>query len=322
MVNDRVHLPEEVDAEAASWLARLNSPYRTNETDGAFKAWLSADAAHRAAFERATDIWELLPGIPSASVRASKAIDAGRDDPRRSRRFAMAAGIIAMISIAGGYGWSSRAPAYETAIGGQQVVALADGTRLSLNTDTKVTVSFSEDGRIVQLDRGEAMFEVAKDPRRPFIVRAGKEEVRALGTSFVVRRDGEKLSVTLLEGRVEVRGVVRNAPPLKAVLEPGQRLMVTQAAGAALDRPSIEEVTAWRRGEIVLDDATLIEAAEELNRYGADHLVVADPSLASLRVSGVFATNDVAEAANAIAALHGLRVERAGRDVRLTRGNS
>ncbi len=83
---------------------------------------------------------------------------------------------------------------------------------------------------------------------------------------------------------------------------------------------STEAVDAWRRGEVVFDDISLIQAAEELNRYSADHLVVADPSLASLRISGVFSTKDPAEVAEAIAALHGLRVDRDGRNIRFTRG--
>jgi transmembrane sensor len=169
----------------------------------------------------------------------------------------------------------------------------------------------------VVLKQGEALFEVSHDAARPFVVEACKQFIRALGTKFVVRRDGDETRVTLLEGKVEVTGpmAARKAP--LAVLTPGQRVTVTANAGAALDTPSLEAVTAWRRGEVVFEDSSLIEAAEELNRYSDRRLIIADPAVATMRISGVFSTNDVGEVAKAIAELHGLKVEADGRDYKL-----
>ncbi len=315
-MSDRTRSPAEIDAEAAAWLARLHGPYRSRDTDAALKAWLKADAAHEQAFERATEIWDLIPGADLREVPAPA-------PHYRSRRgvLAMAAGGLALIAIGGGYTLLSRPPVHETPVGGQQVVMLDDGTRVSLNTDSRISILYSEAERRVRLDRGEAMFEVMRNRARPFIVMAGDEQVRALGTTFIVRHDrGGRMAVTLIEGRVEVSGRTRAGPTRIAVLIPGERVTVTPSAGAALDRPSIEAVSAWRRGEVVFEDTSLIEAAEELNRYSGDRLVVADPSLASLRISGVFSTNDIGEAAEAIAALHRIRVRRDGADIRLTRG--
>jgi transmembrane sensor len=101
------------------------------------------------------------------------------------------------------------------------------------------------------------------------------------------------------------------------VLQPGQRLTVTADAGAALDTPSLDAAVAWRRGEIVFDNSTLIDAAEELNRYSDTHLVIADPQIASLRVSGIFSTKDVPEVAKAFATLYRLKVEQDGKDYKL-----
>jgi transmembrane sensor len=311
MVKGSIRLSSDIDAEAAAWLARLHGPYRSADTDAALRAWLKADATHQDAFERATEIWEMIPGTapPSGPVPAP---------PRRDRRPVLAAAfaIILVLLIGGGAWLSQRPPVHETPVGGQQVVMLADGTRVSLNTDSRIALYYSEGERRVRLDRGEALFEVAHNPARPFIVEAGSEQVRALGTTFIVRRDGaQKLAVTLLEGRVRVSDPVR-----AAVLAPGERLTVTSSAGAALDRPSIDTVAAWRRGEVVFEDTTLIEAVAELNRYSETRLTIVDPSLATLRISGVFSTGDIGEVAQAIAALHHLRAARNGDTIRLTRG--
>jgi transmembrane sensor len=305
-----------VEAEAAAWLARLHGPYRSADTDAALKAWLKADPAHEEAFGRATEIWDLLPGI---DVAPEPVVEIA---PRSHRVvFALAASLLLLISIGGGYTLLSRPPVHETAVGEQQVVMLDDGTRVSLNTNSRISILYSAGERRVRLDRGEAMFEVTHNPARPFIVQSGDEQVRALGTTFLVRRDGDaRMAVTLLEGRVEVSEPNQARTPRIAVLTPGQRVTVTPTAGAALDRPSIEAVTAWRRGEVVFEDTNLLEAAEELNRYNEEHLVIADPSLASLRISGVFSTGDLEEVARAIATLHHLRARRESGEIRLTQG--
>jgi transmembrane sensor len=313
MVSEKEQPGQKVDAEAAAWLARLNGPFRSARSEAGLRRWLERDPAHEAAFERATEIWEMIPGAAPEQVDVA---EVGAPPVSRRRMMAVAAGVAAMITVGGGYALLSRPPAYETAVGGQELVRLDDGSRVSLNTDSRIAIFYSEGERRVRLDRGEAMFEVAHAPERPFLVEAGNERIRALGTTFVVRRDAAgKTSVTLVEGRVEV---ARQAGAARiAVLSPGQRVTVSTSAGAALDRPPIELVTAWRRGEVVFEDASLIEVAEELNRYSPNRLVV-DPGVAGLRVSGVFSTSDPGEAARAIAALHRLRVEQAGEELRLS----
>ena len=315
MVRDTARSPAEVEAEAAAWLARLHGPHRSPDTDAALKEWLKADPSHEEAFGRATEVWELLPGIDAAPELVA-------EPARHPRRLviAIAASLLLLLSIGGGYTLLNRPPVHETAVGEQQVVMLDDGTRVSLNTDSRIAILYSQGERRVRLDRGEAMFEVTHNPARPFIVQSGDEQVRALGTTFIVRRDGDaRMAVTLIEGRVEVTEPNQARTPRIAVLTPGQRVTITATAGAALDRPSIEAVTAWRRGEVVFEDTTLLEAAEELNRYNAEHLVIADPSLASLRISGVFSTGDMEEVARAVAQLHHLRAHREGGEIRLTR---
>lgn len=310
-----------LQAEAASWLARLHSSAKSPNTESAFRAWLAESEAHQQAFERATEIWDMLPSVAGNYVSASRP-DRRRDiaAPRPSWRVAVAAAVGAVL-VLGPLWWETRPLAYETKVGEQQVVMLADHSRVALNTNSELEIRYSKAERRVVLDHGEALFEVSHDVARPFLVVSGDDIVRAVGTKFVVRRDSGETRVTLLEGKVQVFGpsAPRRAP--LAVLAPGQRLTVTPDAGAELDKPSsLDAVTAWRRGEIVFDNSSLIDAAEELNRYSDNHLVIADPAIASLRVSGVFSTKDVPEVAKAFASLYGLRVEQDGKNYKLKSG--
>lgn len=309
MVTDR-NQQAAIDAEAAVWIARLHSSARSSQTESAFRRWLTSGPAHAEAFERATAIWDM---IPEAAVALP--------DPEKRRAFpvwgatALAASIAVLVLIR--LTLIGHPLTYDTAVGEQRVVQLSDRSQIALNTDSEVSVRFSPTERRVVLEHGEALFDVEKDSSRPFLVQAGDEVVRAIGTKFIVRHNGSFTSVALIEGHVQVFGP--SAPQRKplAALSPGQRVTVSGDAGASLDAPSPDVILAWRRGEVLIENLTLLEAAQELNRYNHDHLIVADPSIASLRVSGVFSTNDVGRAAAAIAKLHHLRVERDGADYKL-----
>lgn len=303
-----------IQAEAASWLSRLHSSGKSASTDGAFRAWLDEREEHRSAFEHATEIWDMLPSVAGDHRAGSPAFQRRRWQP-----WAMAASLGALVA-AGSSWWAFRPPTYVTGVGEQQVVMLADNSRVALNTNSELEVKYSTVDRRVVLDHGEALFEVSHDAARPFFVLSGQDIVRAIGTKFVVRNEHGETRVTLLEGKVQVLGPSAASRAPIAVLHPGQRLTVTADAGAKLDRPPLDAVTAWRRGEIVFDNMTLIDAAEELNRYSDNHLVIADPRLASLRVSGVFSTKDVSEVAKAFAALYDLKVEKDGSDYKLKAG--
>jgi transmembrane sensor len=293
-----------IDAEAAAWLARLKGPQRTMETEAALQDWLRASEDHQAAFERATDLWDILPG--------AVAMGRGADLDRRPRRFlplAVAASLVAMIGAGFTSFYMGRGSVLVTHVGEQRSTTLADGSRIALNTDSRLTVHLARDVRRFSLDEGEALFDVAHDASRPFVVTVGNEEIKALGTAFVIRRDGDDVRVTLLRGRVEVTRQ-GSKPELLAVLQPGERLSAGPDDRPRIDHPALDVVTAWRRGEILFNDTPLSEAVAEVNRYSSVHIVIADPRLAKLSVSGVFTTDDVAEFAQAVAQLHGLHVKR------------
>jgi transmembrane sensor len=302
-------------AEAAAWLTELQDKGRTAASEAAFREWLEADPAHARAFARVTDVWDVLPGAVAFEDQTEYA-----PPRRRSWAYAMAASVALMLGI-GGYAAFDRNPVYETPRGQQRALALTDGSHIALNTDSMVEVDYSADERRVRLDRGEVLFNVAKNAKRPFIVEAGDEEIRAVGTSFVVRRDaGGKVSVTLLQGVVKVtrRAQATAAVQPPAVLQPGERLTMN-ATQIALDRPRLEAITAWRAGNVMFDDQPLSDAVVEFNRYGTTQIVLQDPRLGSLRISGIFDANAPQQFAELAASIHGLRVSHEGDRLELRR---
>ncbi|WP_070154215.1 FecR family protein [Sphingobium phenoxybenzoativorans] len=298
-----------IRAEAAAWLARLQD--RNEATDRALQAWLKEDEAHRTAFNNATEIWDLLPG--------AVAFDDAFEDQHSQfawRGWAIAATLLLMIlGMGGSYAWFTRPQIYETSIGEQREILLEDGTLVALNTDSAIAVRYRGRERRVSLERGEALFKVHKDAARPFVVSEEDREVRALGTTFMVRRDPQFLAVTLIEGKVVITREVNRQTQNVATLAPGQRLRMFQGAGAAIDQPPMDVIMAWQGGEVMFDDVTLLEAAGELNRYTTTERIIVMPTAASLRISGVFSIREPQAFAETIAALYGLHIQRQGSEI-------
>lgn len=233
--------------------------------------------------------------------------------------------------------WFSTGDHYTTAIGEQRIITLLDGTRLSLNSDTRIDVDLQKTQRHIILKRGEAYFEVTHDPSRPFIVTAGNRTVTALGTTFLVRYDPQITAVTLVEGKVTVAPAADANPPsprerrgaggealsagtAEAVtLSPGERLTFAPTGTASIDIPKPETTAAWRRGEVILDDTPLRAAATEMNRYERQHLVIDDPEVAKLPVSGIYKTGDTIGFAHAVATVYGLQITTSGEETHLHR---
>ena len=319
-------------AEAAAWIVRLHGPHRSPELEAGFRDWLAADPENGRQFERVTEVWDAGGTIPAAGVPRMVRWK-GAQSPHR---WALAAMFLLVLGL-GAWGldhfWLN--PGYATGLGEQRLVRLADGSRIALNSDTRIRVSCCDTERRVRLERGEAYFEVTRDIARPFVVDAGDRQVTALGTAFVVRHEATGTAVTLVEGKVAVSGpgsangesasaaggdVTRvasargrqgaNATGISAaiLLSPGQRLTFTSGAKPQLDEPRIEAVTAWRRGEVMLDRTTLADAVAEMNRYDERMVVIDDPGVAALRISGIYHAGDSEGFAETVARLYGLHV--------------
>lgn len=189
-----------------------------------------------------------------------------------------------------------------TGVGEQRILTLDDGTRISLNTATRLSIDYDRQARRVKLTSGEALFEVAKRPDWPFIVTAADRTITALGTAFVVRRNEGDLAVTLVEGKIAVDSVrpVAHTQPLK-IATPGQRVTYTSDASARVDHANVDSLTAWRRGQVVLQSIRLADAIAEMNRYSTVRLSLEDEAAGDVRISGVFRAGDSALFARAIA---------------------
>ena len=299
-------------AEAAAWMARLRGPQRTQEVERGFRRWLHASREHEQAFEALSERLEVVERLRTKTLPRHWCQPTAVQRPRWTQAVAAAALIAAVMLGALFY---PHLRAISTEVGEQRTLVLEDGSRIYLNTSSKVRVDYDERHRRIELSRGEALFEVAKDKKRPFVVVAGDRQVKALGTTFVVRQDANALAITLVEGQVEVASVLaenaeRETPTL---LTPGQRITLKSDAPPVLDVPAIEKVTAWRQGQVAFDDVTLAEAIHEMNRYSSVKLMVKEPKAGAVRVGGYFRMGDSASFARAVAQNYGFQViEREG----------
>lgn len=330
----------EIAAEASVWIARLHGPDRSSGMERECLQWQQRSAAHRLAFERCTETWQDVSRLTLGDAYASQsrpgpaAGTAARAAPFFPRaRWPVALAVAGVLSVGVLLAYVGlQLGVQSTGVGEQHMAMLEDGTRMSLNTSSRVRVSMNAERRSVSVEEGEALFEVAKDARRPFVVRAGDSEVVAVGTVFSVRLDAgrvgpdETLTVSLMEGAVTVKAADVPSHGLAPVqplsMHPGERVRLSkgadgsgQVAQARVDRPPMESVTAWRQGEAIFEDTPLAEAIAEMNRYHRTKIVLLGGSaLANLRVSGVYRTGDTGSFAHDVAALHRLSLrERNGR---------
>jgi transmembrane sensor len=312
----------ELRAEAATWIARLRDEQRDRDLEAQFHGWLDKSEEHRRAFARMSQVWEEAGNI---RMRARGAISAVRMERSRLNRWAasLAASLI-LVAVGAVYYW--RDGEFETGVGQEKTRLLRDGTRIVLNTDTRIEVNYDEHARRVRLIRGEAWFEVSKRPAWPFIVSVGDREIRALGTSFIVRHDEvQDLSVTLVDGRISVASIAQNdAVPSQApqFLAAGERLVVSRHQAPAMDRPELSRITAWEHGRVEFEETSLKDAAIEMNRYNTVRISVPDAGIAQLRIGGVFHAGDSDEFVRIVTAALGLRADQNGHDIVLSRSTT
>ncbi len=289
----QANVPER-PADAAGWVARMGSDQRTRDDEAALAAWLGDDPARREAFDGHAALWEAAGALASdPQARDILRQGGGRVAPISRRSilgFTGAAAAAAAVAVVAGPQIAEWRGLYRTKVGESRRVTLADGSELTLDTATRVKVRFSEGERRLTLETGQAHFRVAKDASRPFRVFVGDDEVRAIGTAFDVRKDGARARVTLEEGVVAVYRDAAASPPPEAILKPGQQAVLAPAAPVRVAAVDVRREQAWRFGRMVLDASPLGEAVDEINRYGGRTIVLADPAMAQMKVSGVFHT--------------------------------
>lgn len=319
---DEVGKDKRAAREAADWLARLNARAVSTEELGAFYEW-RRDPANAEAYARGEQAWHdarALGDDHDIAEAVREALERPRlQQGRHLTRRAMLAGGGAVAALAAGGAWwlVPRAGYYRTQVGEQLLVQLDDGSRMRLNTNSEARAVITDRRREVELVRGQALFEVAHDPGRPFRVRHGKLDVEALGTSFeVAMLDDVPVRILLIEGRIAVGEAARGWR--RELDYPGSVLSVDEDGLPRLSEEDIELATSWTTGRLAFRGTPLGAAVVEVNRYSRTQLRLDAPEHAGLEVDGIFETGDPDAFVAAVTAIYPLSATRRGELILLT----
>ena len=328
---------EEIDTLAAQWIARRDAGLSPTEA-AQFVRWREQDVRHAEALHRFESTWSALARPrqvgAAAGLRGKLDVLATRQRLRKFRGVGAAAiTALALLFFVGRKpenGEFSPSPTPSLVVQRPESRTLPDGSTVELKTDAKILVDFSGKHRRVQLVAGEALFAVAKDPARTFVVEAGGVEVRALGTAFAVQLRPTGIEVLVTEGRVAVNQSEPNASPaasgqtsaveprILAVVDAGSRVVVDSAPQASLPQvipivpEELVERLAWRATRVEFSGTPLSEVVVFLNRHHATRFVIEDESVARVQLSGNFRVDDAAVFTRMLEAGFGLKAEPRG----------
>lgn len=315
----RFETQTQIDNEAAVWTWRADSGELSAAERGELEAWLRQDVRHRRTFEELSRTWTALDSLSERARDEGKIATVVRPERRRflaalrpaTRYWQAAAAAVLVLGLAAVILTAHRPglQVMSTAVGQQRHVTLADGSRLTLNTNTLLAVKLTSQRRDIYLRRGEAHFDVVHDASRPFFVHAGDAVIRDVGTQFEVRLESDRdIDVLVDQGEVEVRGLAATAGPTTPrsgnrrgsddwvrALSAGEQLLIAgpHLAITSVSPRQIADDLAWRDGAVVFEGEPLSQALAEVGRYTRAHVVLAGPQLASLKISGRFRTDDV-----------------------------
>lgn len=289
--------------EASAWRVHLTEIGLDSTPD--FEVWLFADPRNLEVWRRVEAPWDFV-GVHAAEpeIVAARSVALGLPGfGRRPGNQAVlwpkiaAALLLVLTGLAGGIFWWLQPTDYQTELGERRTLTLADGSRLSLDSDSEVKVSYSLRNRELELVRGQARFEVAHDTSRPFLVTANRGVlVRATGTDFDVNLPSQSVIIALLQGRVAVTDA-----NYRTALNAGEQLTLMAGQPPRVSPASSSDVLAWLGGQVVFHNAPLSSVLERLNHYDKAQLVLGDPRLADRRVSGTFNTGDAVAVAEILA---------------------
>ncbi|HUJ02308.1 MAG TPA: FecR domain-containing protein [Rhizomicrobium sp.] len=308
-----------VNARAAAWLERQERGAMSPEDQSEFDAWLEESFAHQTAYWRLAEAWNRADRLRVLATTEDAATEAA-SRWTRGLRIAAVLGIAAVIGAGAlRYLQVTRTETYTTPIGAREFLTLADGSQITLNTDTSLRIT--ADQRKVWLDKGEAYFQIKHDARHPFVVMIGERRVTDLGTSFFIRRDYGRIEVALLQGAARFGSKDESRKSESLLLKPGDEVTAT-ADSMSVSRKAVEDLAdalGWRHGVLVFKHTTLAAAAAEFNRYNRERLVVDDSETAKLTISGTFPANDLNPFTEVVQSVFRLRVARTGNEVVLSR---
>lgn len=277
--------------KAISWFVALQDENCSSRTRQRFENWLQQHDSHALAYAEAEKIWGCLDQVKSDSIPGLDAARHAGPDVWPAARSGLA--VFAIASVLAGWWLDYSAPTniYSTTIGQRHGIDLADGSRVELNAHTKLSVKLSWCRRQLELLEGEALFDVAHESWRPFIVQAAGLRVRDIGTRFDVRLNPEFTQVSVLQGQVALK-------PEQSWLESGlsagySRRMTPSGRLLPEKQIDVDDTQAWLEGRLSFNHTPLKEVASELERYHDVRFVFADPTVAAQTLSGNFETGDL-----------------------------
>jgi len=284
----------EIQDEAARWVARMDAEEWGEAEEAELQRWLDVDPRRQGALLQAQAAWASLDGLSSAAEGGSDAPVMSRIAHPVRRRFLIGGGVAIAASLVGGAFLRAFGTRYGTEVGEIRRVPLADGSTMVINTASQASVDLEKAQRLVRIRQGELWFQVAKDPKRPFLVQAGAIRVQAVGTAFAVRKREAGADIFVTEGVVEAWSADAATPHIR--IAAGEHAFIADNAevqrGPA-SATSVYRALAWREGKIDLAGVTLAEAAAEFNRYNHRQLVIVDPAIAKEGFDGTLRTDDL-----------------------------
>jgi transmembrane sensor len=313
-----------ISQRAADFFERRRFRGWSNADQAELDAWFAESILHEVAYLRVEGIVahaERLAALrpPKPDLRAP-----GGDGSMR-RRFALPLLIAASAALIAALGVPfvnslMRPPdrTYSTDVGGRTLLSFADQTQIELDTDTVVRFRMTGEERTVWLERGEAWFHVSHNATNPFTVIVGRHRVTDLGTEFLVRRGSDGMEVALLSGRA----TLSTEGAQTATLTPGDDAIATPVSMSVTRKTpqQLADELAWRQGVLVFRKTRLTDVVHEFNRYNAVKLVIADPSIADVKITADLKTNDFEGFLQLAQVVLNLRADREGNDILISRG--
>ena len=336
-------------AEASAWFIEFRAGDVNGDARLRFIEWLRRSPEHIHAYLEISGVWAELPSsdpagkidIEALIARAREEADVIALSPQSRRpanppapnsvpanpspmwrrpRFAalaLVATVVLAVAVLLLFDTGNFSGTYSTGIGEQRTVQLADGSTVELNARSTIQVHLTEQQRDLTLLEGQALFRVAKDKQRPFVVRAGEAQVRAVGTEFDVYKKPTATVVTVVEGRVETYDSSDSPGTAAIVLSAGEQLTVLPHVVTKPTHADTAIATAWVQKRLIFEETPLSDVAEEFNRYNRRPLVIDAGELEKLKISGVYSSTDPASLINFLRSQNSMQVVETEKQVRV-----
>lgn len=320
---------KQINREACEWISKMHDAGLQPSEEQALQQWMQQSPVHKAELKRMAKRWEQLNVLTELAVpQASRSVAAKPWYLHWGGAVATAAILLVLTVIIQPFNSAPAKQVYTTSLGEQREIILSDQSVVMLNTSSAIQVEYTKGSRSIQLVQGEAHFDVAHNPDRPFRVQAGKSIVRAVGTAFSVHLTQQTVDVLVTEGTVEMTALQTRLPASNTATtdpapNPTPRAVINAGAGASFNQrldaielaegigeAEIGRKLSWREGMVRFSDDALKDVVAEVSRYTPVNIVILDPELQNLRIGGVFKVGETQKMFEALEQSFGIKAEK------------